>query len=121
MQNGLFENAMTDVTGKIRLESEDPRWIQLFSSKCVESVVDGFDVSWYGNRLIEHNISTGNLVQMIGQTSSRLQQVSARKVVPPIQLVEQCCFALHLSSLMLHFIITTLSSNAVSPINFPCC
>jgi len=113
MQSSLFESSLTDITGKIRLESEDPRWMQLFSSKGIAPIVEGFNVSYYGNRLIEHNLSTGNLVQLLRQTSSRVQQVLGRKVAPPSQVIEQCCTALHLSTIMLHFVIITLSPQAV--------
>ncbi len=113
IQSGLFESSLTDVSGKIRLESEDPRWMQLFSSKSIDSIVEGFNVSWYGNRLVEHNLSTGNLVQLLRQTSSRIQQVLSRKSPPPGQVVEQCCTALHLSTILIHFLITTLSPQAV--------
>ena len=113
MQSSLFESSLTDITGKIRLESEDPRWMQLFSSKSITPIVDGFNVTSYGNRLIEHNLSTGNLVQLLRQTSSRVQQVLGRKTAPPSQVIEQCCTALHLSTIMLHFVIITLSPQAV--------
>lgn len=118
MQSSLFESSLTDITGKVRLESEDPRWMQLFSSKSIAPIVDGFNVPWYGNRLIEHNPSTGNLVQLLRQTSSRVQQVLGRKTAPPSQVIEQCCTALHLCTLMLHFVIITLSPQAVSSAKF---
>lgn len=125
MQSGLFENAMTDVTGKIRLESEDPRWIQLFSSKSRDRIVEGFDLAWFGNRLIDHNLSTGNLNQLIVQTRIRLHQVLIRNASPPCQLVDQCCTALHVSTLILHFIVTTLAPHSVSSllstVNFSKC
>lgn len=113
MLNGLFENVMTDVSGKVRLESEDPRWIQLFSAKCIPNLVEGTDIAWFGDRLIEHNPVTGNLVQLLEQTATRLQQVSARKSAPASHLVEQCCVALYLSTLLMHHVITSVPPHAV--------
>lgn len=112
--NGLFENAMTDVSGKIRLESEDPRWIQLFSSKCIPTLVDTVDLVSYGNRLIEHNPVTGNLVQLLEQTANRLQQVLSRKSAPASQQLEQCCLSLRLSTLIMHHFIISVPYHKVS-------
>lgn len=118
LQNGLFDNVMTDVSGKVRLESEDPRWIQLFSTKNIANLVDAAaDISWYGNRLIEHNPVTGNLIQLLEQTVTRLNQVTSRKTVPANQFLEQCCISLHLSSLVMHHMIISLSHNAVCIMN----
>jgi hypothetical protein len=113
VQNGLFDNVMTDVSGKVRLESEDPRWIQLFSTKTI-SQLSAEEVGWYAARLIEHNPATGNLIQMLDQTSSKLQQVTPRRTSPPSQLTEQCCSALFLTTLLLHHIIAHSSLHEVS-------
>jgi hypothetical protein len=113
VQNGLFDNVMTDVSGKVRLESEDPRWIQLFSTKTI-SQLSAEEVGWYAARLIEHNPATGNLIQMLDQTSSKLQQVTSRRTSPPSQLTEQCCSALFLTTLLLHHIIAHSSVHEVS-------
>jgi hypothetical protein len=113
VQNGLFDNVMTDVSGKVRLESEDPRWIQLFSTKTI-SQLSAEEVGWYAVRLIEHNPATGNLIQMLDQTSSKLQQVTSRRTSPPSQLTEQCCSALFLTTLLLHHIIAHSSLSEVS-------
>lgn len=112
-QSGLFDNVMTDVSGKVRLESEDPRWIQLFSSKSIP-LLTAEEVRWYSARLIEHNPATGNLVQLLDQTATKLQQVASRRTQPPSQLTEQCCAALFLTSLLMHHIIAHSSLPEVS-------
>lgn len=103
-QVGPFDNVMTDVSGKVRLEGGDPRWIQLFSSNTIPDLV-GADLTWYASRLRENNRATGNFIQLLDQTFSRLQQVTSRKVAPSGQLLEQCCVSLFISTIVLHHFI----------------
>jgi hypothetical protein len=116
MRSGLFENVMTDVSGIVRLESEDPRWVQLFGLHSIPHLVDdaASEIERFGNRLIEHNPRTGNLIQMLEQTATRLHQVTSRKSAPFSQVLEQCCVALYLSSLLMHHFVASLSHKEVS-------
>ena len=117
-QSGPYDNVMTDVSGKVRLEGGDPRWIQLFSVKAVPYLVDA-DVTWYGSRLIENNRSTGNFIQLLDQTLNRLQQVTSRKSSPSGQALEQCCVSLYLSTLLLHhFIAFTTPQQVIRALHF---
>lgn len=114
MSNALFENVMTDVSGKIRLESEDPRWIQLFQSKNIHAILeDETNLKWYGKRLIEQNPVTGNLIQLIEQVSSRMQQISRKKTASSVQSIDQCCVAIHLCCILLHQFVANLSTAKV--------
>ena len=111
----IFDNVMTDVTGKVRLESEDPRWIQLFSGSDVGSVSANFlQMRTYCDRLIENNPTTGNLLQLLEQTGSRLKQVSSRKARASSQSIDQCCIALRLSCLLMHCLVSKLPTSQVS-------
>jgi hypothetical protein len=113
-QSSLFDNVMTDMSGKIRLDGEDPRWIQLFSLRNVSQLLTSKEVSWYGDRLIENNITTGNLVQLLDQTATRLQQITSRRTAPPGQLLGQCCSALFISALLLHHLAACLPTHEVA-------
>mmetsp|Transcript_34773 Transcript_34773/g.77191 ORF Transcript_34773/g.77191 Transcript_34773/m.77191 type:complete len:148 (-) Transcript_34773:53-496(-) len=115
MQSGLFESVTTDVSGKIRLDSEDPRWIQLLSSSNVAAIAgDPTGIKWFCDRLIENNPVTGNYLQLLALTTMRLQQICQRKSAPSPQSVNQLCMALHLSALVLQHFVACLSSQAVS-------
>jgi hypothetical protein len=113
MQDGLFENVTTDVSGKIRLDSEDPRWIQLLSSSNVAAIAgDASGIKWFCDRLIENNPSTGNYLTLLALTTTRLQQMCQRSAPSP-QSVNQVCVALHLSALVLQHLVACLSSHAL--------
>jgi len=114
VQSSLFDNVMTDMSGKIRLDGEDPRWIQLFSLRNVSKLLTKKEVAWYGNRLIENNIMTGKLVQLLDQTATRLQQITPRRTAPPGQLLDQCCSALFISALLLHHLAASLPATEVT-------
>ena len=113
-ESGVFDNVMTDVSGKIRLDSEDPRWIQLFCSQTGAHLARNTDVSWFGNRLIENNTTTGNMIQLVQQTVTRLQQISSRRTAPTAQLIEHCCTALYLTTLLMNHMIVSLPPDEVS-------
>jgi hypothetical protein len=102
------------MSGKIRLDGEDPRWIQLFSLRNVSKLFTTKEVAWYGNRLIENNIMTGNVVQLLDQTATRLQQITTRRTAPPGHLLDQCCSALFISALLLHHLAASLPATEVS-------
>jgi hypothetical protein len=114
MQSGMFENVMTDVTGKIRLESGDPRWIQLFSSSNIPFMVNNSNtISRFGSRLVENNPITGNFVQLLEQTSARLHLVTSKKSAPSSQSIEQCCVSLYLTSLIVHHMVVSCTQKEV--------
>ena len=62
-----FFSILTDVSGKSRLEYEDPRWSQLFHSKKEVLHLNGNEKMFNTmmDKFIENNISTGNLVRDI--------------------------------------------------------
>ena len=82
----IFYSAITDVSGKLRLDGEDPRWSQLFRSQFILTLNGSEDrLLIYFNRLLENNIVTGNLLQMIEQTTSRLKLLSSKNAKPHSQ------------------------------------
>lgn len=81
-----FYSAITDVSGKLRLDGEDPRWSQLFRSQFILTLNGTEDrLLHFCNRLLENNIATGNLLQMIEQTTSRLKLLSSKNAKPHTQ------------------------------------
>eukprot|EP01041_Mallomonas_annulata_P005156 gene5156-10303_t len=89
-----FNSVMLDVTGKISLESEDPRWSQLFRCKEMFSLNGSEpDFQTFCIRLVDHNPSTGNFLNLLEQTVSRLRQINSKRKTPPsLHTVEQCCY-----------------------------
>lgn len=80
-----FSALLTDLTGKIRLEGEDPRWSALFSITLpLRQLLDEpYNVelgketllSHFSQRLIVHNPITGNLLQLFEHATTRLRQL----------------------------------------------
>jgi hypothetical protein len=102
---------LTDITGSNRLESEDPRWTQLFHSKQILNMRGDEDLlASFVNRLIENNLSTGNLIMLLGQTSSRIRQILERRGQPTSQNIEQCCISMHLLGLLFNIMFSRLST-----------
>ncbi len=105
---------LMDITGFNRLEYEDPRWSQLCHSGQIlqlrgdEEMLEGFAM-----RLIENNMSTGNILVLMSQTSSRMRQILEKKGAPALHSIEQCCVALHFTGLLLNIIFSKLSSQDI--------
>ncbi len=113
-QTTLFNSVMTDITGTVRLESEDPRWIQLFLIKNLSSLLKENDnLAVYFERFMENNLESGNLVQLLEQTCSRVKQITTKKSAPNGQSIDQCCMALHLCSSLMHCLVSSLTPNQV--------
>lgn len=64
-----------DVTGKVHLESEDPRWSALFRSKSyLPKVMQCIDMQAMAKRLRSNNLSTGNFLLLLDHTAARVKQ-----------------------------------------------
>lgn len=108
-----YRTALSDISGKCRLESEDPRWL-LTDLALLE--VRG-DEAWWEHicaDFVTHN--TGNLLVFLDKTKHQLRQVLVQrgKHLPSSQShVEQCCISLHVTTLLLHVFVRTLSDHQV--------
>lgn len=80
----IFYSAITDVSSRLRLDSEDPRWSQLFRSTSFILTLNGSEERFnhFCGRLLENNSNTGNLLQLIEQTASRLKLLSSKNAKP---------------------------------------
>ena len=73
--SGALLSILYDVTGKVRLESEDPRWSALFRCKAyLPRVMQGVNMPLMVNRLRTNNLSTGNLLLLLDHTAARVKQ-----------------------------------------------
>ena len=73
--SGALLSILYDVTGKVRLESEDPRWSALFRSKAyLPRIMQGVDMSLMVTRLRSNNLATGNLLVLLDHTAARVKQ-----------------------------------------------
>jgi hypothetical protein len=111
---------MTDLTGKLRLEIEDPRWLQLFRSKCIlkinleDSVFHGFC-----QRFLKNTRISNNFLQLFEQASSRIRYVLSRKKNDKKSSRfsannELCCVSIHLISLFMNYFASILPPSEVS-------
>ena len=109
-----FHSVMLDITGKLSLEGEDPRWSQLF--RCKKAFLykgDEPDFLEFSSRLQENNLLTGNFHMLLEQTVSRLHQMLVKKTRPSKSIIEQCCAALHISSLFFLYFTSHVNANMV--------
>jgi hypothetical protein len=110
----ILNSLLADISGVSRIESEDPRWIQLFSTAHMLSLANENLADEYCDLLITNNKTTGNFVQLLEHTTSRISQMSATRLNPNGQSIDQCCMALYLSTILFHYLIASLSSKEAS-------
>ena len=129
----LFEKALSDICGKVRVGGDDRRWSDLFSSNLQPYIVrdNNSNSSSSSNltttetlvhhfeRLINHNPTTGNYVQLLDQAMARLRDISRKKTEPPMNSIETCCVSLYLCSIITHHFIARLEVTEVR-INHEC-
>lgn len=96
----IFFSAMLDVSGGLRLDSEDPRWSQLFRSTRFIMTLNGSEEQFinFCSRLLENNSNTGNLLQLIEQTTSRLKLLSSKSAKPHSQRYKELSFFINIKS-----------------------
>ena len=110
-----FISLMTDVTGTLRLDLQDPRWQQLLRCRKVLHLT-GNEAEFFEfyRRIINNNKLSGNLHLLFELTSGKVHQLMHRRLPfkssvetnKPINgnVEEQCCIGLHLISIFLcHF------------------
>jgi hypothetical protein len=120
MSHDLFEKALSDICGKVRVGGDDRRWSDLFSSNLQRYIVrDSTNSSSRTNlttetlvhhfeRLINHNPTTGNYVQLLDQAMARLREISRKKTEPSMDSIEKCCVSLYLCCIITHHFIARL-------------
>jgi len=109
-----FAMLLQEVSGKIRLDSEDPKWQLFFRNKNV-IYLQGIEVGWksFFELLVMNNPHSGNLLMIFEQTTSRIQQIINKKNKPSLLLLEQCCSALHIATLVIHYLCSHLKLHEV--------
>lgn len=133
MSHDLFEKALSDICGKVRVGGDDRRWSDLFSSNLQHYIVRDNSSSnssssnlttaetlvHHFERLINHNPTTGNYVQLLDQAIARLREISRKKTEPPMDSIETCCVSLYLCCIITHHFIARLEVVEVR-INLEC-
>lgn len=110
----VFVNVMTDITGRIPLTNDDPRWIQFFNMRIlVDLVCQPQILVEYCQRWSLHNISTKNFIHLLYQLNSRLKYVSKKKAGVTNTLIQECSTGLYVATIFLHHIITNLELKEV--------
>jgi len=123
MIDDLFDQALNDVCGKIRVGGDDRRWFNLFNSDSIQRYIVREDIATdetmesslthHFERLINNNPTTGNFVQLLDQSLARLREISHKKSEPPVELIEQCCTSLYLCCMISHHFIARMEASEV--------
>ena len=97
-----FQTVTADLTGKLKLETADPCWLNLFKSRIFLKLKGDEDFFCeFCNKLRDNTAASGNLIQLLEQTSSRVHQIIRRKS-NNTQNIEQACIGLHLIGLIIN-------------------
>lgn len=116
MESTGFHQLMQDLSGRARMESEDPKWGALLSS--VEFYSDKYDasvqMSHYCSRLVKNSGKSNNLLMLLEQTVSRLGQIIKYKHGPSKSVAFQCCASLHLSNIVFCYLFSHLEKEQVA-------
>lgn len=115
----VVDSILADFSGRVQIDSEDPRWIQLLSHSNITRIItlkDGI-LNNHCKLLVQNNPITGNFVQLLRQTSARLLVVVRSKAQPNGQTIDQCCVSLYLALLVFHFLVTNLTPHQVQCFN----
>lgn len=117
----LFTSIITDITGRLPLSSDDPRWSQLL--RCPSLLLDMLTHPScirgnFTTRMIENNLSTKNFLLLLEQVIHRLHQINSRKVhidgnSYSSEVIQEACTGLFLVSLILQDFIAILSKEEV--------
>jgi hypothetical protein len=114
--------ALEAVCGKTRVESEDERWAELLAATALLQVRG--DEQWWQAECESLALNnTGNLLELLDKTKHRVRQVLVRrgKHLPAVKgHVEQCCVSLHLTTLLVHVFVRTLSDYQVRGVVVSC-
>lgn len=111
---GMAHQILIDLCGKQRLECEDPRWIDLFQIPEL-TLLSGTESYFTGllNELVRNNGTTGNCIELIDQTVSRMRAIVEsrdQRSAPSHAKILQCCTAMHLSGLVFNNLLARLST-----------
>ena len=114
--DSAFISLMTDVSGTLRLDLQDPRWQQLLRCrKALHLTGNEAEFDEFYSRIILNNRISGNLHLLFELTSGKVNQLLQRRLTTKLSFIEnsrpssgnveeQCCIGLHLiSMLMCHF------------------
>jgi hypothetical protein len=110
-----FQNVLLDVAGRLKIESEDPRWSALFRTKdifCLRGDEDEFET--FCSRLSINAHATGNLSQLFEHAASKIDFCMMKRTKPTPLIIEQCCASLHLCGLILNYFASSLLPHEVN-------
>lgn len=97
-----LDNLLLDLTGRNKLTTDDPRWGELFKK------IDIFSLRNFANyisRIGANDGTTHNVSVLLEHTFFKLKQMNTsaiRNHIPSSNMIQQCCIALHISSLIIH-------------------
>jgi hypothetical protein len=107
MDYSTFVNVMTDITGKIPLRSDDPRWIQFFNLRVLpDLVVQPQILMEYFERWSLNNPNTKNFIHLLEHLLSRLKYASKKNIALTNSFVLECCTGMYISTVFLQYIIS---------------
>jgi hypothetical protein len=106
-----YNSLLTDFSSKGRLDREDPRWSQLFSTFIDILSFTGEESFFqhFVDRLRVNNPITGNLNTLLEHCVFRLRQLFEKKNRPSVTNLNQCAAAVHLLCLFVKSFTSTMS------------
>ena len=98
--------------GPTKLDHEG--WAELFTTRAILNWTGGETfLTIHLNRLLDHNVSSGNVVGLFEQAATRVRLVSAEKSPSSSHVMEECCVGLHLAALVLNYFSANLPVKAI--------
>jgi hypothetical protein len=111
MDRNALLSLLFDISGKSKLESEDPRWSMLFRTKAyAPKLISTIDMKQISHRMRSNNLSTGNFLQLMDQVTARVKQTLSVHTKPNRITIEQCCSAISILNQLFHHLIPTMTS-----------
>lgn len=112
-ENSLFVSVMTDLTSRVPIGGEDPRWIQLFSIDILpDLVVSPASLMEYCERWTKTNPVTKNFLHFLEQVSSRIRYLQRKGSINSDSIYE-ACLGLYIATVTFQYFIGNLSMDEV--------
>ncbi len=113
VDNSVFVSVMTDLTGKVVIHGEDPRWVQLFSIDILPDLMSiPASLIEYCERWSRTNPHTKNFLHFIEQVSSRVRYLHKKGTINNESIYE-VCLGLYIATVTFQYFIGNLTIDGV--------
>lgn len=113
LDNSLFISVMTDLTGKVVIHGEDPRWVQLFSIDILPDLMSTpASLTEYCERWSRTNPNTKNFLHFVEQVSSRVRYLQKKGAINN-EAIYEACLGLYIATVTFQYFIGNLTIDGV--------